>query len=599
MPRALVCLAALLATAVTFGCAREPARDVVLARVGVEARPAKVTPPVVASVRRFGTQSRNALPASAREFEVDVPVQATRLAFSVAVAGGGAPLPFTVSQRSSHDAAWQPLAQVDAGEEEWRDHEIPLPPTTHSLRFTAPAEGARQGMWGSILLLGPGDADVVRPDILLVSLDTLGAGYLGAFSGRTDVSPHLDAFLAEGASFRRAYSQYGNTLVSHASLFSALYPRHLGFHSEKLAKLQSSLVETLAADGYRTVAFTEGGFVSAAFGFARGFDAYDNGTGELAGQGKGGASETFDHATAWLEAHPRERAFVFAHTYEVHSPYLPRDEAALAVAARTTPGDARVFTFEEQARQSVQQPARGLPEADLARLGALYLGEVHTLDTAVGRLLGRLTELQRDESTLVVITADHGEQFGEWGRIGHGQSLHNKVLHVPLALRWPGVVRKAAIETPVQLVDVMPTVLALVGIPAPASVDGQNLVPLLEGASGPYRPAFSEQGHDDVECAQSGDADWCRNLDRVAVQTERFKLVTSDRPAWTRLYDLASDPGEEKDVAADWPDDVRRLGALAGAYRASAGATADPESGGAPAVDADTLQRLRELGYLK
>jgi len=82
------------------------------------------------------------------------------------------------------------------------------------------------------------------------------------------------------------------------------------------------------------------------------------------------------------------------------------------------------------------------------------------------------------------------------------------------------------------------------------------------------------------------------------VQTERFKLVMSDRPAWTRLYDLASDPGEEHDVATKWPDDVRRLGALAGAYRASAGATADPEAGGTPAVDADTLQRLRELGYL-
>jgi arylsulfatase A-like enzyme len=602
MQRALLRLAAVLAVVVAAGCAREPERDVVLARVGVAARAATTRPELAAAPRRFGTQSRNALPPGARDFEVDLPAQATRLAFSIAIArAAGAPVAFAVSERAAPDAAWQPLTTVEASEAAWRDHEIALPPggAARSLRFTAQDEaGGREALWGSILLLGAGEPPVARPDILLVSLDTLGASYVGAFSGRKDVSPHLDAFLAESASFRRAYAQYGNTLVSHASLFSALYPRHLGLQREKMPRLPSSLVEALAADGYRTVAFTEGGYVSAAFGFARGFDAYDNGTRELAGQGESGASETFEHAAAWLEAHPRDRAFVFAHSYEVHSPYLPRDDAALAVAARTTPGDARVFSPEEQTRQSLLQARGGLPQADVARLAALYLAEVHTVDAAVGRLLARLTALGRAKSTLVVITADHGEQFGEWGRMGHGQSLHNRVLHVPLAMRWPGVIRPVAIDAPVQLVDLMPTVFALAGIPAPASLDGRSLLPVLDGkGAGADLPAFSEQGRDDVECVQAGGAQ-CPDLDRVAVQSGRFKLVTSDLPAWTRLYDLESDPSEEHEVSAQFPDETQRLSALVERYRGKAGATADPESAGAADVDADTLERLRELGYL-
>ncbi|HVH16954.1 MAG TPA: sulfatase [Myxococcota bacterium] len=596
MHRLLLCLAAVL-VAVTAGCAREPARDVVLARVGVEARPALAEPPQTAKPRRFGTHTRNAVPATRDGFEVEVPAHATRLAFSVAGGKAGVAARFEVSQRSAPDAAWQPFIEVESNEAAWRDHEFALSAgAARSLRFSAQAEQS-EALWGSILLLGAADASVARPDILLVSLDTLGAGYLGAFSGRDDVSPHLDAFFGESAFFRRAYAQYGNTLVSHASLFSGLYPRHLGFQPDKMAQLPSSLVEALAADGYRTVAFTEGGYVSSAFGFARGFDAYDNGTLGLAGTGEAGASDTFEHAAAWLERNPRDRAFVFAHTYEVHAPYLPRDDAARAVAARTTPHDARVFSAEEQSRQSVIQMRAGLPQADFARLAALYLAEIHTLDAEVGRLLARLAALARADRTLVVITADHGEQFGEWGRMAHGQSLHNKVLHVPLALRWPGVIRPAVIDTPVPLVDLMPTLFELAGIPLPASLDGRSLLPLLEGKAEASRPVFSEQGHDDAECARAGVPE-CPPLDRVAVQSGRFKLVTSDVPAWTRLYDLENDPREEQDVSLTFPDETQRLSALVEAYRGKAGATTDPEAAGTQDVDADTLERLRELGYL-
>ena len=125
MHRLLLCLAAVL-VAVTAGCAREPARDVVLARVGVEARPALAEPPQTAKPRRFGTHTRNAVPATRDGFEVEVPAHATRLAFSVSGGKAGVAARFEVSQRSAPDAAWQPFIEVESNEAAWRDHEFAL-----------------------------------------------------------------------------------------------------------------------------------------------------------------------------------------------------------------------------------------------------------------------------------------------------------------------------------------------------------------------------------------------------------------------------------------------------------------------------------------
>jgi arylsulfatase A-like enzyme len=156
----------------------------------------------------------------------------------------------------------------------------------------------------------------------------------------------------------------------------------------------------------------------------------------------------------------------------------------------------------------------------------------------------------------VVLTSDHGELFGEGGRLGHGVSLHNKVLHVPLAFRWPGVVVRGGISQKVGLVDVMPTLLEMVGESVPRGLDGRSLEPLLLGKGPiPERPAFSELIFDPAACP--GKRRECR-VDRFSVQTERFKLVTSQRPEYERLYDLKADPAEEVDVSADHPAQMRR-----------------------------------------
>ena len=237
-----------------------------------------------------------------------------------------------------------------------------------------------------------------------------------------------------------------------------------------------------------------------------------------------------------------------------------------------------------------------IPERDLTRLAALHAGEVHYVDRIVGAFLEQLEALDLAQDTLVVLTADHGDQFGEHGKVGHGESLHNRVLHVPLAFHWPASLRPGASAAPVQLVDVMPTILDLAGLDAPARLDGRSLAATLRGDAAPPRPAYSEQRSARGDCLQLALPPHCR-LDRFAVQTERFKLVASKRPAWTRLYDLDADPLETRDVAAMHPDEVTRHLELIDAHRRSA-ALDPPEVEGNP-IDPDTLRRLHELGYVE
>jgi arylsulfatase A-like enzyme len=576
--------------------------DRVIARIGSGARPALVEPAVRAAPRKLGVRTRNAIHGGAA-LRLEVPADATRLLFSLACVtpeAAGCRATFRIDS-SAAGGPWQPLARGDAPDDgSWQDRETELPDAAGGLRLRFSAEvaadGGAEALWGSLLLLGP-DGEPARPNVVLISLDTLGAASLGSFSGEAGVSPHLDAFLAGGASFRRAYAQYGNTLVSHASLFSALHPLHHGVYPDRVPTLLSvSLVEALSAAGYRATAFTEGAFVSAAFGFATGFDAYDDGAIGISRQMAGGAHQTFERAAGFLEKEgSRERFFLFVHTYEVHSPYLPRGPAEQQIADRLTPGDRRVPARETQARQLLRHNAghETLSPRDLARLAALHVGEVHGLDAVVGRFLARLDATGLGDDTLVVITSDHGDQFGEAGKVGHGDSLHSRVLHVPLGFRWPGVIAPRQIEAPVQLVDVMPTVLALAGVAAPARLDGISLAGVLTGdAPAPNRPAFAEQRSGRGECARLGLELGCR-LDRLAVYSGAWKLVSSQLPPWRRLYDLSRDPEEQHDVADAQPEQAERLSSLLDGYRESASAPPD----GVPDLDADTRQRLRDLGY--
>ncbi len=554
-----------------------------------------------AEIRKLGTHARPALTLPVgTAFEAAPDERPRALVFSTA-ADTAAPVRFRVLARTA--GAWRELfaESVGPGEPVWRDHRLDLsrtPAETREFRFETSGGPAESVHWGGIAFLGDVPALRDAPNVILLSLDTLAAPYLSAYGEVPGVSPQIDAFLARAFAFRRAHAQYGNTLVSHASLFSGLHPRHHGLYPESPFVSFASLVESLAGAGYRTTAFSEGAYVSSAWGFGRGFDAYDDGVQGLARQTRGGAARTFERAGRWLEQNADSRFFLFVHSYEVHAPYLLRSQAERALAGRITPGDSRTLSapFQIAASFGHNSGERSLSARDLARLRALHSGEIHRLDAIVGGFLERLEAVGIAGSTLVVLTSDHGEQFGEHGSVGHGNSLHNRVLHVPLGFAWPLQLAPGASDTPVQLVDVLPTVLDLVGLPVPANLDGRSLAPLLRGEPLPERPAFSELRTAPGVCKRLGQADDCR-LDRYAVQTARFKLIASRRPPSEALYDLAEDPLETRDAAAEHPEELARHRALLEAYLASP--ARDPGSGAEAALDAQTLRQLEALGYLR
>jgi arylsulfatase A-like enzyme len=602
----------------------EPPASVVVARVG-EAPEVPTEPPLEVVDLRLGTSTRRALRlAPGRAFEVRLATAAERLEFSAGVpaAHPGAPgVGFRVRARRAGDppGSWRLVfdERMPSAAPRWQDRVVDLAraaPGARHFRFETdelPTEVVPEVLWGSLVFRGPPGMPPAppprdRPNVVLISLDTLAAPYLGFYGNPASVSPNLDAILSESFAFRRAFAQYGNTMVSHSSLFSGLYPIHHGRYPFRRGHWRPlpTLVRSFAADGYTTVAFTENAYVGSVLGFAAGFDRYCDGLAK-GGRTPGDAVETLARARAWLQASGRDGPFfLFVHTYEVHEPYLLENDAARRLANEITPGDEREFSGRKSIRM-VDQHNRGrlkLSDPDIARLKALHFGEIHYIDQLMPQLFETLDVLELAARTLVVITSDHGDQFGEHQKMGHGKSLHGSVLHVPLAFRWPERIRPGATDAVVQLVDLMPTLLDLVGLPVPDGLDGRSLAPLLRGEAGelPALPAFSEMRRRQSACGNPAEDPACL-LQQFAVHGKRFKLIRSRDGALARLVEPASDPAEERDLSDRYPQEAARLSALLDAYLASETPLKTPLKTPPEPLDEyleEQLQeRLHALGY--
>lgn len=547
-------------------------------------------------------------------FEVEIDGRTSRIHYAIALRGETDERTYEFSIEQNTSNGWVPVSseRLDGQNVGWQDHTIDLsasPGATRRLRFSTgpPVPGTDKPaelFWGSVAFaaredtLVESDAESLPdpPNVILLSLDTLGAGYLDYFEHGPSASSQIEAFLDDSFAFRRAYAQYPNTLVSHASLFSGLYPLHHGVYPGTYKRLHS-LVDTLAQHGYLTAAFSENGYVSSHFGFANGFDRYSNG--RTLDRFEGDAKKTFEDATAWLaKLGSDSRFFLFVHTYEVHAPYVPRDEEALAASKRLTPNNDRIF--DESVLTGHNDGTRRLNKTGLDRLRALYIGEIQYLDRLVGEFMQNLRALGIENDTLIILTSDHGEQFGEGGKVGHGHDLHNIVLHVPLGFRWPGRFENAESQNPVQLVDVMPTVLELAGIAQPDRVDGQSLAMTLlaDPEASPERPVFTELISSSSECMIHTGASSCR-LGRFAVQTGNFKLITSEIPRRKRLYDLIEDPEETRDVSRQFPEEVAKHEALLARYLGSSQSQPHTTDHDSPDLDSEMRERLKALGYIE
>ncbi len=378
-----------------------------------------------------------------------------------------------------------------------------------------------------------------RPSVLLISVDTLRADHLGCYGYARATSPTLDALAGSGVLFEQAYSPSSWTLPAHASMLSGVSPyRHGGTLETRSIRHDVRLLpEILRANGYRTAGIVNGPFVQGKYGFSRGFERFVEATEK---QDESYLPRVLD-LLAGLDSRP---FFAFVHFMHVHSPYRPPPASRFAVEKGPTPAaDGRnVIELDRQVRAGEVR----LAEQDLSYLVSLYDGEIRAVDGMVAAILARARE-KSGGHLLVVVTSDHGEEFLEHGGLLHGRTLFDEVLHVPLILAGEGVPTGQRIDREASLLDVVPTLLGLLGLPTPQGVEGRALLP---GASEPLAAAPSLALH---TSAHDG------AVDLRGVRAAGRKLIVDHRAGQAALYELGPDPKELEPLPPARSDPLLRL----------------------------------------
>jgi arylsulfatase A-like enzyme len=435
---------------------------------------------------------------------------------------------------------------------------------------------------------GPQPMQAVRaPNIVLISIDSLRADHLGCYGYGRETSPAIDALAREGVLFENAVAQAPWTLPSHASLLTSLYART---HQATDAKLRlpaepATLAGELREAGYSTRAVVGGTFMQARFGLDRGFDVYDDTQARVSHQRSHAAvtsPTTHERALELLNGAP-EPFFLFVHYWDVHYDYLP-----------PPPYDTKFdpdYAGSVSAQSFMKNEAihAGMDPRDLAHIVALYDGEIAWVDHHIDLLLDALSRRGLDERTIVVLTADHGDEFFEHGEKGHMHSLYQELLHVPLLVRLPGLVAGRRVTERVELIDVMPTLLEAAGRPVPDGLHGRSLLPLVQGGTRLARPAFAET----TKARKSKHAEE-EKLEAWCVYDGAHKLITftEDRHP-PELYDLDADPAEQANLVGRLAADPLREQLHTWRERVTSGAAVENEG-----VDEDTMRTLRSLGYV-
>ena len=446
---------------------------------------------------------------------------------------------------SSDDGQPSSLLDVDAVPNQWREAKIDLKALAGTaIRLDLVTSGnAQHAGWGEPELMSPeapasalvAGAHKPARNVIFLMIDTARADEYGPWRhGSPAKTPAYDALAAEGTVFHGAYANENWTKPSVATLLTGLYPSTHGAQRDPdvLSSKVKLLPQYLKDAGFATAAFIANGFVSDKFGFKRGWDTYTN---YIRESKVSDAEKVYADALAWLEKRPKDKRFLlYLQTIDPHVPY--RVPAEYVRRFHPKPyhgfiGDA--LDGNEQADIS-KGKKKASPE-DVAWIKALYHAEVAYHEDYMGRFFDVLRKKKLLDDTLIVVTNDHGEELGEHGRFGHGHSLYDELLRSPVLMRYPGVFKAGTtVDAISELVDVTPTVLDVLGVKAPADLDGTSLLPLAEGKLA-HHPTY----------AVSEFLDNARS-----VRVGRWKLITS--ASWRRkLFDIETDRGEEHDRSDD------------------------------------------------
>ncbi len=428
-------------------------------------------------------------------------------------------------------------------------------------------------VWWGARAVGPGSAggrsgDALRSklqhaNVLLITLDTTRADRIGAYGWAAAETPRLDRLARQGVLFEQTVTPTAFTLPAHSSILTGLYPPFHGVRlngGAALAQVQTTLAERLSGAGYRCGAVVGAFVIDQRWGLNQGFEHYDDNFKlgpdqrlDLAGVQRT-ADQVVDLAVEWLEAGDARPFFAWLHLYDPHIPYEPPEPYKTRFSGRG--------------------------------VGGLYDGELAFTDSQVGRVLDWLEERGVAERTVVVVVGDHGEALGDHGEAEHGYYVYDATVRVPLIVRVPGSgAAGLRVAQQVRTIDVMPTVLDLVGVEPPRPLHGQSLLPLiLDPSRGEPRPAYSESMAVHLQYGWSA---------LYGLRTATHKFIDAPRP---ELYDLQHDAGEAIDRLRDEP-------ALAEELRSQLAALREEIAAGAPATEAadldqETLGMLAALGYV-
>jgi arylsulfatase A-like enzyme len=454
-----------------------------------------------------------------------------------------------------------------------------------------------------------------RPNVLLLTIDTLRADVLNCYGYNNSLTPNIDRLAALGIRFEQAITGGSWTQAAFPVMLTSSYAAVYGGCLGRLAPERPSPVETLSRHGYTTAGFSTNPHLSRATGYDRGFHYFNELTPterdpELSRR-KGGqhllrnrlihsvlrpvgkimrparlyrsAADVTDSVCRWLER-VETPFFAWAHYMDMHWPYhlegtLTRPKE-IAQAWRDLALMHHWFVFNDNISFTAAQRNHFV---------RLYERSLQYLDTHIGRLMSYLAGLGYDANTIIIVASDHGEEFFDHGRWGHWESnLYDEILKTPLIIRLPNGPRGQVIRQQVRLLDLMPTILDLCDCPSPGGLMGTSLIPLWRQSEAPYagKPAISEMRRDPWH--------------RVAVRTEAFKYIwDSKHPNQPQLYDLLADPGEEHDVSDQYPQEVGRFQAHVDEHLRRVAETEPVRPVQKPEYEEEVASRLRDLGYIE